>query len=332
MPTLLNLSPLRILFTTILAVSTAFAAALSSGGDLREIKVAVSAVNPSGGYRDDLKPAGFEVHLGGQPAAVTSVVAPEGDLVLLVVMDVIGDLGRIDTARQALVNEIEKLGGRQYVSVLQAQDGLQVVQDPTRDRERLRESILSLPVASNPGLMGAVEQASAIGDSMLSKSDVRVAVLFITDGSIYRYRGDYTSPVINPSDRSDLSRRFRDRLIQEKISAVLSSLNTSVTPLFFLHLESRADPLNAVYENGIQQFAQATAGEAIFCRSLAEIPTQMAQLLDRVRNLYMLSVRTTLPLGRRLELEIKHPGSPALLHRGHLEIRTPPQPSDSVPE
>lgn len=319
--------PLPFLLTTALAVSFAASAALPSGGDLREIKVAVSAVNPAGGFRDDLKPAAFEVHLGGEPAAVTSVVAPEGDLVLLVVMDVIGDLGRIDMARQALVDQLEEFGGRQYVSVLLAQDGLHVVQDPTRDRGRLREAILNLPVASNPGLMEAVEQASLIGDSMLRTSDVRVAVLFVTDGSIYRYRGDYTSPVINPSDSSDLSRRFRDRLIQERISAILSSLNASVTPLFFLHLESRADPLNAVYENGIQQFAQATAGQAIFCRSLAEIPTQLAQLLARIRNLYTLTVRAVAPGSTRLQLQVEHPDSPVLIHRGHLRLPRPQQPA-----
>ncbi len=282
--------------------------------------MAVSALDAAGGYRGDLKPGGFKVRLGDRPAAVTSVVAPKGDLVLLVVMDVIGDLGRIDTARQALVDQIDGLGGRQYVSVLQAQDGLQVVQDPTRDRKRLRESILNMPVASSPGLMAAVEQASNIADSMLRKSDVRVAVLFITDGSIYRYRGDYTSPVINPSDHSDLSRRFRDRLIQEKISAILSSLNTSAAPLFFLHLESHTDALNVVYENGIQQFAQATAGEAIFCRSVAEIPTQLAQLFARIQGLYTLTVRAAAPLGRRLRLEVEHPGSMELIHRSHLEL------------
>ena len=258
-------------------------------------------------------------------------MAPQGDLVLLVVMDVIGDLGRIDTARQALVDQLGRLGARQYVSVLQAQDGLQVVQDPTRDRKRLREAILNLPVAGSPGLLGAVEQASAIADSMLRKSDVRVAVLFLTDGSIYRYRGDYTSPVINPSDSSDLSRRFRDRLIQEKISAVLSSLSTSAAPLFFLHLESHTDALNVVYENGIQQFAEATAGEAIFCRSVAEIPTQLAQLIDRIQNLYTLTIRTSAPSGRRLRLEVEHPGGAELLHRSHLELTFQGQPAKTEP-
>jgi hypothetical protein len=329
----LNLLPsLRILFALSLIVSLAAPAAHASGGQLQEIKVAVSAVDPAGGYREDLTTGGFKVQLGDEPAAVTSVVAPQGDLILLVVMDVIGDLGRIDTARQALVQQLEELGARQYVSVLQAQDGLQVVQDPTRDRKRLREAILNLPVAGSPGLMGAVEQATAIGDSMLRKSDVRVAVLFITDGSIYRYRGDYTSPVINPSDNSDLSRRFRDRLIQEKISTIVSSLSTSVTPLFFLHLESHTDPLNAVYENGIQQFSQATAGEAIFCRSLAEIPTQLVQLIDRIRNLYTLTVRASAPPGRRLRLAVEHADSPGLIHRDHLEIPSQHLPAEPTQE
>jgi von Willebrand factor type A domain len=322
---------LWIFVAAFLAGSVTGPAALASGGQVQEVKVAVTAPDPAGGYRADLKPGDFKVRLGDQPAAVTSVVSPQGDLVLLVVMDVIGDLGRIDTARQALVEQMEGLGPRQYVSVLQAQDGLQVVQDPTRDRKRLREAILNLPTAGSPGLMGAVEQASAIADSMLRKSDVRVAVLFLTDGSIYRYRGDYTSPVINPSDSSDLSRRFRDRLIQEKISTVLSALNASAAPLFFLHLESHTDALNVVYENGIQQFAQATAGEAIFCRSIAEIPTQLAQIIDRIRSLYTLTVRTSAPAGRRLRLDVMHPGGAEMIHRSHLELTFQGQPAQTEP-
>jgi len=90
----------------------------------------------------------------------------------------------------------------------------------------------NLPVAGSPGLIEAVEQTTAIGDSMLRKSDARVAILFITDGSIHRYRGDYTSSVINPSDNSDLSRRFRDRLIQEKIRSCVITEYFSHTAIF----------------------------------------------------------------------------------------------------
>ena len=45
----------------------------------------------------------------------------------------------------------------------------------------------------------------------MRKSPVRVSVLYITDGSIYSYREDYTNPVINESDPHDLSRRFPRR-------------------------------------------------------------------------------------------------------------------------
>ena len=52
---------------------------------------------------------------------------------------------------------------------------------------------------------------------MVRKTYVRSAVLYITDSNIYNYREDYTNPVINYSDRGDLSRRFPEGLVREQV-------------------------------------------------------------------------------------------------------------------
>ncbi len=286
-----------------------------------EIKVAAWAPDSAGGYRTDIPLGSFQAWLDDQPAQVRSVESPGGDLILLVVMDVVGDLIRIDAARQSLVRGIDNLGPREYVAVLKAQDGLQVVKDPSQDRAALKEAILSVPAAGYPGLLESVEEAAGIAHSMLQKSQVRVAVLYVTDGGIDQYRGDYTSPIINPSDESDLSRRFRDRLIRERISGIVASLRACWAPLFFLHLEKRSDALNVVYQRGLTQFARATAGEAQVSSSVAEIPTLLAQLLERAKNFYLLTIEEPAPLKGRIRLRLETSEGVKLVHREGIEIR-----------
>ena len=65
---------------------------------------------------------------------------------------------------------------------------MQVVEEPTADRETLKDSLLAIGVSGFPGLLESIEEAATLGDRMMRASDVRVAVLYITDGSIYEYR------------------------------------------------------------------------------------------------------------------------------------------------
>lgn len=285
-----------------------------------EIKVPFWVKDGSGAYLPDAPADRFRVWLEGQPVPVQSVQTPKENLILLVVMDAVGDLSRIDAARNALVQALERMGSREYVAILQAQDGLQVIQEPTADRDALREAIFNLKVSGIPGLLESLENAVSIGDSMLRSSEVRVAVLYVTDGSIYDYRGDYTNPVINPSDNSDLSRRFRDRLIQERISRTLRVVAGSWTPLFFLHLENRNDSLNVVYQNGLTQFAQATGGEALFCNSIAQIPAFLHQLVDRITNMHMIAIETPDRFEGRARIHMEAAPGLALAHREQIEI------------
>ena len=181
------------------------------------LKVSVRVQDGQGNFRDDLPAENFRAWLDNEEVEVRSVLTPRDNLILLVLLDLAGHLNRVDVARRVLIEAIDDLGPRPYVALLQARDGLQVLADPTRDHEKLEEVISNLQVSRFPSLLESVERASTIADRMLRESEVRVAVLSITDGSIRQYRGDYSNPVINPSDRTDLSRRFRGRVIREGI-------------------------------------------------------------------------------------------------------------------
>lgn len=243
------------------------------------------------------------VSLGGEVAAVRSVQTAEDHLILLLVMDTVKFPDRVDAVRDALVAKLTSLGPRYFAGVMSAQDGLRVVQDPVRGRARLLEKLQSLDVRGVPGLMDVVEQVSEIADQTLASAEVRVAVLFITDGEIEDYRGDYTIPVVNPSDSRDLSRRFRGQLILERIRSIVDRLEGAQAPLFFLHLARQYDSLNEVYQNGISEFSQTTGGRAAFVRGVQEIPTVVEQLLDEIAAHSVVTIDATCEGIQKLEIQ-----------------------------
>lgn len=258
---------------------------------MRVVRLAVlAALLASQAFSEVLKTAvwcqdpqqAIAVSLGGEVAAVRSVQTAEDHLILLLVMDTVKFPDRVDAARDALVTKLTSLGPKYFVSVMSAQDGLRVILDPVRGRARLLEKLQSLDVRGVPGLMDVVEQVSDIADQTLASADVRVAVLFITDGEIEDYRGDYTIPVVNPSDSSDLSRRFRGQLILERIRSIVDRLEGAQAPLFFLHLARQYDQLNEVYQNGISEFSHTTGGRAVFVRAVQEVPAAVERLLDEI--------------------------------------------------
>ncbi len=257
----------------------------------------------------------FQVKLGGKPVDVLSVQTPDDDLILLIVMDTVKHLDRTDAARDAVVEKLGSLGPKYFAGVLSAQDGLLVRLDPTRRRKRLHEKLAAVQVRGVPGLLEVVEQASRIADRTLGAARVRVAVLFITDGEVADYRGDYTIPVVNPSDRRDLSRRFRSQLILTRVRSIIDTLQSAQAPLFFLHLARQYDDLNEAYQNGISQFAAVTGGEALFAQSLQETPLLVERLLDRIAAHSVLSLEATCNGLQKLEIRASE-GAPQ--HRDRI--------------
>jgi hypothetical protein len=232
----------------------------------------------------------FEPTLNGKPASVSEQLSPTSDQIILVVFDLTGELARIEAAKQAAIAAISKLPPNAWIGVLRAQDGLHVLADPSPDRQKIAEVVNSLSSNGTPGLLETVRAALALGDAMVRSSPVRVSVLYITDGSIYSYREDYTDPVINPSDTHDLSRRFRDELINEKISKLKRHIAELEAPLFVVHLNYRQDDLDVAYQNGLDSLAMATGGECIICRSLAEIPQAISVIFARMTSVWRLSL------------------------------------------
>jgi len=224
----------------------------------------------------------FEATLNGKRVPVLAQLGPQSDQIILLVFDLTGDLALVEAAKQAVLYQISKLPANVWLGLLRDQDGLHVLSDPAPERPEVVKVIQSLSSNGSPGLLGTVQTALALADAMLRKAPVRVAVLYVTDGSIYSYREDYTNPVINESDPHDLSRRFPGALVQERISRLVDEASSLQAPLFVVHLNYRGDRLNLVYQNGLERLADATGGRTSVCRSAAEIPDAISGAFARI--------------------------------------------------
>lgn len=237
------------------------------------VRVAVPEQEPP------LERSAFAAKLDGLDAKVLRVQGPEDDLVLLLVMDLSGDATLVDTAREALRQQTGKLAANHWVGLLRAQDSLKALVDPTADREKIAQAIQDYAATGKAGLLDSVESVAAIGQRLLQKSGVRVAVVYITDSNIANYREDYTNPVINASDARDLSRKFPDQLVREKMQKISDQLARFETPVFIVQLSFFPDPINEAYQRGLSQLAEETGGLGVFCRSRGEIPDAVERVM-----------------------------------------------------
>lgn len=257
----------------------------------------------------------FEPTLDGKPASVEDLMDPTSDQIILIVFDLTGDLSRIDAAKQAVIAGLSKLPRNAWVGVLRSQDGLHVLTDPSPHRQKDIEAIHALSNSGQPGFLETVGSALALGDAMIRKSRLRVSVFYITDGSIYSYREDYTDPVINPSDPHDLSRRFPQVLVDEKISKLVGHISSLQAPLYVVHLEYRQDLLNTAYQNGLEELTRTTGGEAVICHSMAEIPQAISRIFARITSAWWVTL--AVPAKTHSHVQI---GLNASCGQGNLQI------------
>jgi len=159
-------------------------------------------------------------------------------------------------------------------------------------------------VSGNAGLLDTVPTVAGIADSLLGKAAVRVAVLYVSDSDVQNYREDYTNPVINSSDPHDLSRRFPEGLVREKISRLNGSLAALQAPVFIVHLNYRSDRLNEAYQTGLMQLASTTGASAAFCRSSGEVPEVIPRTLATIAAHYSFEVALPERPPRNLVVEV----------------------------
>lgn len=254
------------------------------------IKIPITVEAEDGAFWNEGKRQSFKIFLDETEAPIKNFQAPQSSTILFVVFDTVADITRVDEARSALQESLSNLNEQYWVALIRAQDGLSVLQEPTADRKLLNEKIHSIQVTGKAGLLDTLEPISEIATAMLQKAAVRLAVLYITDSGIANYRADYLNPVINSSDSGDLSRRFSDRAVQERISRLSESLSRFTVPIYVLHLAQRGDALNLAYQSGLERIAADSGGAALLCRTNDEIRPGLETLMNRIRASYLVAV------------------------------------------
>lgn len=255
-----------------------------------QLKIPVWIESEDGSFRDDAKRQQFKVFVDDREVAVKGFQTSRSGTVMLVVFDTVADLARVDEARSALQAAIADLGDQYWIGLLRAQDGLSVIQEPTADHKILNEKISAVQVSGKAGLLDTLEPVAQLATAMLQKAGVRLSVLYITDSAIGSYRADYLNPVINSSDAGDLSRRFSDRAVQERMSRTVESLACFTVPIYVLHLAHRGDTLNLAYQSGLERIATESGGTAAFCRTSDEIRPALNGIINRIRSGYVLAI------------------------------------------
>jgi hypothetical protein len=305
----------------LMVLASVFAFSLAASARAQASSVAVPAWIAEGSCGERPK---FEASLDGKPVPVIDKLGPSSDQVILVVMDLTSGLSRIEPAKQALIAQLSKLHSNIWVALLDAQNGLHVLADPGAKPRVAIAAIRTISNVGEPGMLETVTSALALADGIAGKSRVRVSVLYITDGSIYSYREDYTDPVINQSDPHDLSRRFPEVLIEDKIADLMDAIRSIEAPLFVVQLHYRSDRLNEAYQNGLDVLARATGGDSYTCQSVAGIPDAIARMFARISDTWLLTLRVPAKSHSDIEIHLAVPcrkANPSILWRRYFHLK-----------
>lgn len=263
-----------------------------------------------GGAGADLSPGSFTAKFASAPAKVTSVRGGDTPLLLFVTIDFSEALILTEAAKTAIVQAIRDTKPQVYPSLLRIPEQPMVLLDPSTDRDAFAEALGTLPMSGRAGFFEMVDVIAGVTDPVMRQNPVRAAVLYLTDSEISNYRQDYTNPVINSADSRDLSRRFPDALIREKVSTLTNELLRTSVPIFVVHLNYRNDTLNEAYQTGIKRLAQATGGRSVFCRSIAEIPVAIGDMVNAIQAMDIVEVTVPDGVGGAVSLTLEHPSGP----------------------
>lgn len=246
----------------------------------------------------------FQINHGKLLIEPTSLQGPKSPMMLFVALDAVGDVANITEARDAVIHEIHELGSQYWVGLISANEQVTVIQEPTPSRDLFSEKIEQLSQIGKAGLLDTLLPVADLATSVLLKSDVRVAVIFITDSDIGNYKTDYLNAPVNASDSLDLSRRFAGRALQEKITRMSKAISKFQVPILVVHIAPGQDPLNRAYQNGLKQLAEIGGGKCLLSKSVGDIASTIHEAFEWAQSFYLLGFRITAAKGRYADIEI----------------------------
>lgn len=236
-----------------------------------------------------LRSDSFQITLGKKTLKNFQLQTPDSPTLLFIAFDTVGDVAPLMQVRETLSQELMQLPTNFRIGLLSAHENFGVIQDPTEDRELLRQKINDMALVGKAGLLETIQPLMEFSSQLLRRTHVRVAILLITDSDIGNYRTNYLNPVVNYSDTRDLSLRFPGRALQEKIARMTSSLSAFPVPCLIVHIDPGPDPLNKIYQDGLRQLAEALGGQLFLSKTASDIPVMLREALDWIKGFYILS-------------------------------------------
>ena len=252
-----------------------------------QFKLPVWLSGSNGEREAKLSASDLKVTVGKAPVTVSALKGPDSPALLFIAFDTVGDISNINEARKTVVEEIKALGSQFWAGLISAQEQMQVLQEPTADRALLQQKIEELTQIGKAGLLESIQPIADLATGVLLNSEVRVAVIFITDSDIGNYRADYLNPPVNASDSRDLSRRFAGRALQEKISRMAALMARTQVPVFIVHIDPGLDPLNRSYHNGLKQLAEGSGGQCLLSKTSGDIPLTIHEAFQWAKSFYL---------------------------------------------
>ncbi len=240
-------------------------------------------------FIQDLGSDSFQITLGKKTLKNFQLESPSSPTLLFIAFDTVGDVAPLMQVRETLSRELAQLPSNYRIGLLSAHENFGVIQDPTEDRELLRKKIDEMALVGKAGLLDTIQPLMEFSSQLLRKTNVRVAILLITDSDIGNYRTNYLNPVVNYSDTRDLSRRFPGRALQEKIARMTSSLSAYPVPCLIVHIDPGSDPLNKIYQDGLRQLAETLGGQLLLSKTASDIPIMLREALEWIKGFYILS-------------------------------------------
>lgn len=158
---------------------------LTFGSEVQIVRLDVSVVDRGDRFVTDLDEHDFEVLEDGQPQVLTTFVRRELPVSLVLLLDASSSIAnRLPLARAAAIGFLDALGPEDEAGVIEFNDAVTVLHDPTSDRDALRRAVGRISSGGNTALYNALYVTlkglpSPRGDVELR----RRAILLLSDGA-----------------------------------------------------------------------------------------------------------------------------------------------------
>lgn len=278
---------------------------ITGNGDISIFCVPFWVLNNNTPIQPQFAHEDLSILAGSEPLRITRQEEPGTPTFLFLAFDLVEAQGPINSAKQALAEEIRKLGPEYWVGLIEAKDTLTVIQDPTKDKALLLKKVAQSHQFGKAGLLESIQVLADFSSALMLRSSFRVAVILVTDSDVSNYRTEYNNPRINRSDRGDLSRRFPGRALQEEIVRLSNVMVRFPVPLLVVHVAPERDSLNRTYQDGLRQVTRATGGQLFLSKSYGDISQTLQEAFEWADSFYAIKFQVPPRQSGIFEIEVK---------------------------